>query len=74
MLRNYFCNNFEFVAKKTDEICAHCVCVLAVLIKRTDPFYDFAVEDKWRTVKEAMRTMSIRFSNPHLSTHELTTL
>ena len=31
--------------KRQIEMCVHCV--LAVLIKQTDPFYDFAVGDKW---------------------------
>ena len=60
--------------KKRQTKYVHCVhCVLAVLIKQTDPFYDFAVGDKWME-SEKMRTMSKCVCNPRPSTDELNTL
>ena len=35
-------------------------CVRTCRAHKADGFYDFAVEDKWQRVKEAMRRMSIR--------------
>ena len=54
----------------------HCVChcVLAVLIKQKDPFYDFAVGDKWEegTCKNE-NNVSMCVCNPRPSPDESTT-
>ena len=75
LLRNDSHHTFGFAAKRQTKY-VHCVChcVLDVLIKQTDPFYDFAVGDKWEdgTCKNE-NNVSMCVCNPRPSPDESTT-